>query len=176
MRRRGKHRPEGRARARRQRDPLPGEQRHRRRRIRDRPDDRGIEKHRACRPRSAQRKYPDSAAIPELRGSNVGIIGFGTIGRLVADRLQVFGAKILVSDPFVPAEAVTAAGCEPVSKEELLRRSDFVTLHGRIGAGDPPIIGEQELRVMKPTAVLINTARAVLVDMDALYEDLVRRI
>ena len=49
-------------------------------------------------------------------------------------------------------------------------------LPGRIGAGDPPIIGEQELRVMKPTAVLINTARAVLVDMDALYEDLVRRI
>ena len=93
-------------------------------------------------------KYPDSAAIPELRGSNVGIIGFGTIGRLVAERLQVFGAKILVSDPFVPAEAVTAAGCEPVSKEELLRRSDFVTLHGRIGAGDPPIIGEQELREM----------------------------
>ena len=91
-------------------------------------------------------KYPDSAAIPELRGSNVGIIGFGTIGRLVAERLQVFGAKILVSDPFVPAEAVTAAGCEPVSKEELLRRSDFVTLHGRIGAGDPPISGEQELR------------------------------
>lgn len=105
-------------------------------------------------------KYPDSAAIPELRGSNVGIIGFGTIGRLVAERLQVFGAKILVSDPFVPAEAVTAAGCEPVSKEELLRRSDFVTLHGRIGAGDPPIIGEQELREMKPTAVLVNTARA----------------
>ena len=114
-------------------------------------------------------KYPDSAAIPELRGSNVGIIGFGTIGRLVAERLQVFGAKILVSDPFVPAEAVTAAGCEPVSKEELLRRSDFVTLHGRIGAGDPPIIGEQELREMKPTAVLVNTARAVLVDMEALY-------
>ena len=54
-------------------------------------------------------KYPDSAAIPELRGSNVGIIGFGTIGRLVAERLQVFGAKILVSDPFVQAEAVTAA-------------------------------------------------------------------
>ena len=96
-------------------------------------------------------KYPDSAAIPELRGSNVGIIGFGTIGRLVAERLQVFGAKILVSDPFVPAEAVTAAGCE------------------RIGAGDPPIIGEQELREMKPTAVLVNTARAVLVDMEALY-------
>ena len=114
-------------------------------------------------------KYPDSAAIPELRGSNVGIIGFGTIGRLVAERLQVFGAKILVSDPFVPAEAVTAASCEPVSKEELLRRSDFVTLHGRIGAGDPPIIGEQELREMKPTAVLVNTARAVLVDMEALY-------
>lgn len=117
-------------------------------------------------------KYPDSAAIPELRGSTVGIIGFGTIGRLVAERLKVFGAKIMVNDPFLPDEAVIAEGCTPASKEDLLKKSDFVTLHGRIGAGDPPIIGRDELALMKPTAVLINTARAVLVDMDALYDTL----
>ena len=67
-------------------------------------------------------KFPDSQAIPELRGSTVGIIGFGTIGRLVAERLLVFGAQVLVSDPFVKPEDVTAAGCEPVSKEARLSR------------------------------------------------------
>lgn len=120
-------------------------------------------------------KFPDSQAIPELRGSTVGIIGFGTIGRLVAERLQAFKAKVLVSDPYVKAEDVRAAGCEPVSKEELLKRSAFVTLHGRIGAGDPPIIGAEELRMMRPDAFLINTARAVLVDMDALYDALAEK-
>ncbi len=117
-------------------------------------------------------RYPDSQAIPELRGSTVGIIGFGTIGRLVAERLKVFGTRILVNDPFLPAEVIEAAGCTPADKDALLRESDFVTLHGRIAAGDPPIIGARELELMKPTAYLINTARAMLVDMDALYDAL----
>lgn len=120
-------------------------------------------------------QYPDSKAIPELRGSTVGIIGFGTIGRLVAERLKVFGTKILVNDPFLPAEAIEKEGCYPVDKDTLLRESDFVTLHGRIAAGDPPIIGAAELELMKPTAYLINTARAMLVDMDALYDALLER-
>lgn len=120
-------------------------------------------------------KFPDSQAIPELRGATVGIIGFGTIGRLVAERLLVFGAKVLVNDPFVKADDVRTAGCEPVSKEELLKQSTFVTLHGRIQAGDPPIIGREELHMMRPDAFLINTARAMLVDMDALYDALAEK-
>lgn len=116
--------------------------------------------------------YPDTLAIPELRGSTVGIVGFGTIGRLVAERLRVFGAKILVCDPFLPEAEIAAAGCAPVAMEELLRQSVFVTLHGRVKPGDPPIIGRDELALMRGDAFLINTARAMLVDMDALYDAL----
>ena len=120
-------------------------------------------------------KYPNSLAIPELRGSTVGIIGYGTIGRLVAERLKPFGARIIAHDPFLPDEAITADGVEAVDKETLLRQSDFVTLHGRIGPKDPPVIGKAELALMKPSAYLINTARAVLVDMDALYDALAEK-
>lgn len=113
--------------------------------------------------------YPNSPDIPEIRGSTVGIVGFGTIGRLVAQRLMPFGARLLVSDPFVEAQDITALGCEPASLETLLKQSHFVTLHGRLRPGDPPIIGEGELRLMRKDAVLINTARASLIDLDALY-------
>lgn len=112
-------------------------------------------------------RYPNSAAIPELRHCTVGIVGFGTIGRLVAERVAVFGSKILVSDPFVPAEQIEALGYSAATMDQLLAQSDIVTLHGRIPADAPPIIGEAQLAQMKPTAYLINTARAVLVDMDA---------
>lgn len=114
-------------------------------------------------------EYPNSAAIPELRGSKIGIVGFGTIGRLVAERAAVFGSEVLVYDPFVPDEDIRKNGYQPCSIIELLEEADVVTLHGRIGAGDPPIIAKRELQIMKKTAYLINTARAVLVDMDALY-------
>ena len=117
-------------------------------------------------------RYPDSQAIPELRGSTVGIIGFGTIGRLVAERLRAFGMRILVTDPFLPDEAIHQAKCIPATKDELLEKSEFVTLHGRIRQGEPPIIGRAELARMRPDAFLINTARAMLVDMDALYDAL----
>ena len=120
-------------------------------------------------------EFPDSKAIPELKDSKVGIIGFGTIGRLVAERIRIFGAEIYVYDPFINAQQVVSMGYRPVSKEILLRECDFVTLHGRIGAGDPPIIGVKELALMKQQAYLINTARAALVDMDALFDALAEK-
>lgn len=116
--------------------------------------------------------FPNSGNIRELRSCTIGLIGFGAIGRLVAQRLQPFGCKILVQDPFVDAQEIKEYGCEPVDKQTLLRESDIVSLHGRIGPNDPPIIGAEELAMMKKSAYLINTARAVLVDMDALAKAL----
>lgn len=116
--------------------------------------------------------FPNSGKIRELRSCTIGLIGFGAIGRLVAERLKPFQANILIHDPFLPAEEIEALGYHAVSKEELLKNSDIVSLHGRIGPKDPPIIGKEELEAMKNTSYLINTARAVLVDMDALYEAL----
>lgn len=116
--------------------------------------------------------YPNSARIQELRSLTVGIIGFGTIGRLVAKYLRVFGTYVIVNDPYVSDEDVRAAGCNPVSKEELLAQADIVTLHGRIGPNDPPLLGRDEIARLKQSAYVINTARSVLIDMDALVEAL----
>ena len=117
-------------------------------------------------------RYLNSATLTEMRSQTIGIIGFGTIGRLVVERLKGFHPRILVNDPFADKELIHQEGCEYVTKEELIKRSDVVTIHARIDAEDPPIIGKMEFDQMKKTAYLINTARAIAVDMEALYEAL----
>jgi D-3-phosphoglycerate dehydrogenase len=115
-----------------------------------------------------RKTFSNSSWVPELGGKNIGIVGFGYIGRLVARKLSGFGVKCLIYDPFVGAEDVRAAGCEPVDKDTLFRESDFVTLHARMGEGSKNMVGAHELSLMKPTAYLINTARAGLIDLEAL--------
>lgn len=112
--------------------------------------------------------YPNSGKIREIRSSKIGLIGFGAIGQLVCDLLKPFNCEVYVNDPYVAKSTIEEKGVKSVSKEELLRVCDIVSLHGRIGPNDPPIIGEEELNLMKETSYLINTARAVLVDMEAL--------
>ncbi|MGI6776467.1 MAG: 2-hydroxyacid dehydrogenase [Acetivibrionales bacterium] len=119
--------------------------------------------------------YPNAERIGELSDAVVGLIGFGTIGRLVAERLRAFGTTVLVYDPYVSASEIEAEGCKAVTMEVLLKTADVVSLHGRIPNGAPPLISAKELSIMKPTSYLINTARAVLVDMDALYDALKNR-
>lgn len=114
-------------------------------------------------------QYPNSGQIHELSASTVGIVGFGTIGRLVAMKLKSFGCRILVADPYVSNQDVRDAGCELMHLEELLGVSDIVTLHMRVTPQTVGIINSQAIARMKPTACLVNTARAALVDMDALY-------
>ena len=120
-------------------------------------------------------QYPNTGHILELRSMCVGLIGFGAISRLVAQRLKVFGSRILIYDPFVAKEEIEALGYEAVDKDTLLKESDIVSLHGRIGPNDPPLIAKAELEKMKPSAYLINTARAVLVNMEDLEEALIHK-
>jgi D-3-phosphoglycerate dehydrogenase / 2-oxoglutarate reductase len=103
---------------------------------------------------------------PELRSQVLGLIGFGSIGRLVAERAVCLGARVLVADPYIEAARIAASGCRPVPLDELLREADIVSLHAR-GSGTP-LLGSRELAMMKQGAYLINTSRAVLVDYDAL--------
>lgn len=117
-------------------------------------------------------QYPNSGKIREMRRQTIGLIGFGTIGRLVAERLRGFGSRILIYDPYADPKEAEKKGCISVEREELLRQADIVSLHGRIQPGEPPLIGEKELEMMKEDAYLINTARAALVDMNALYQAL----
>lgn len=109
--------------------------------------------------------YPNTAStIRELKDLTVGVVGFGSVGRLVAEKLHALGCRILVSDPFCKEAPYSI-----VPLDELLQASDVVTLHARAKG---VIIGERELEMLKPTAVLINTARAHLVDTLALKRSL----
>ena len=111
--------------------------------------------------------YPNTAStIRELKDLTVGVVGFGSVGRLVAEKLKALGCRILVSDPFCKEAPYSI-----VPLDELLQKSDVVTLHARAKG---VIIGERELEMLKPTAVLINTARAHLVDTLALKRSLDR--
>ena len=104
----------------------------------------------------------------ELAGRTVGLIGLGAIGAETARRLSGFDVTLIGHDPFVSSEAARQLGVEPVPLDRLLRESDFVSLHAPVNDTTKGSLGAAELRAMKPTAYLINTARAALVDEAAL--------
>lgn len=105
-----------------------------------------------------------------LTGATVGLVGYGRIGRLVAERLRGFGARILVTDP----AAAPDAGEEDVELAELLAAADVVSLHAPLLPSTRLLIGAAELRRMRPTAILVNTARGAVVDEAALAGALAR--
>src|SRR5207244_1889063 len=104
----------------------------------------------------------------DLWRKTLGIVGFGAVGRAVTRRAHGFDMRVLAFDPFVPEDAVSAAGAEPVLLDTLLSQSDFVTLHASLTPETRGMIGAAELRRMRPTGYLINAARGALVDEDAL--------
>jgi D-3-phosphoglycerate dehydrogenase len=122
-----------------------------------------------------RKKFVNSEFIPEITGKTLGLVGFGYIGRLVAQKLAGFKLKILVYDPFVSEEVLREYGAVKVSKEDLFRQADFISLHARLSDSTKGLIGEEVLRLMKPTSILINTARAGLIDDEALYQALKNR-
>jgi D-3-phosphoglycerate dehydrogenase len=106
--------------------------------------------------------------IARVSRLTLGMVGFGRIARAVAQRAAGFGLHMFVYDPFVAPGELAAAGAEPVCLEDLLQRSDIVTLHCPLTPETRHCISRRELALMKPTAYLINTARGGLVDTDAL--------
>lgn len=119
-----------------------------------------------------RREFPNHSAIPELHGKTVGLIGYGAVGRLVAHYLIAFGSRVVVCDPYL--EEVPAP-VERVELDTLLEQSDLVSLHARLTSANHGLIGAKQLARMKPTAVLVNTARSGLVDETALIDALRRR-
>ena len=105
----------------------------------------------------------------EVAGSTLGIIGFGKIGQAVARRALGFDMNVLYFDTVRRTEMEQSLGVKYAPLPELLKESDFITLHCNLTEHTRNIIGENELRMMKKTAILINTARGPLVDPGALY-------
>lgn len=104
----------------------------------------------------------------ELSGKTVGIVGLGNIGRLVAKRLAGFECRILGYDPLVPTERVRAFGIEPMTLEDLFAEADVVTLHIPETDSTRKMVNTQLLSSMKNGALLVNCARAGIIDEDAL--------
>lgn len=112
----------------------------------------------------------------DLFGKTLLIVGFGRIGTRTAKRCLAMDMQVLVYDPYKPADAIRAAGCEPVADlDAALPRADFVSIHCPKTPETVGLFNAARLKLMKPTAYLINTARGGLVDEKALYEALVGR-
>ena len=104
----------------------------------------------------------------EIAGSTVGVVGTGAIGRLVAQKLHLLGAEVIAFDIREDRELIEKYGVRYVSLEELMRTSDIVSVHLKYTSQTEKIISAEMLSLMKPEAVFINTARAQVVDYDAL--------
>lgn len=115
--------------------------------------------------------HPTTLAGQDIYGATLGIIGLGRIGQAVARRAQGFGMKLRYHGGSDKA-AAQELGAEEVDLDTLLQQSDFVSLHVPLNAETQHLISTRELKLMKPTAILINTARGGVVDSHALYEAL----
>ncbi len=108
----------------------------------------------------------------ELYEKTLGIIGLGRIGALIAQRMQAFGVTVVAYDPYVTAARAQQLGVTLVSLGELLVESDFITIHMPKTPETTGMIGTEQLKLMKPTAFIVNVARGGLIDEAALYEAL----
>jgi glyoxylate reductase len=108
----------------------------------------------------------------DVHGATLGIIGFGRIGKEVARRAHGFNMRILAYDTYQDEAAAAEFGVEFRPLDDLLRESDFITIHVSLTPETTHLIGSRELGLMKPEAVLVNAARGPVVDTDALVNAL----
>lgn len=105
----------------------------------------------------------------ELKNKTLGIVGLGNVGSEVARRAQAFAMRLIGYDPFVSPDYARNLGVELVPFEQLLKESDFITLHLPLTSETKRLIGAKELNKMKPTVRIINCARGELIDEEALF-------
>src|SRR6185437_12915693 len=108
----------------------------------------------------------------EITDKTVGVVGLGRIGVLFAQRMSAFGTRLLAYDPYVPAARAAQIGVRLVPLDELLRESDFISIHLPKTPETVGLIGERELALCKPGAIIINAARGGLLDEHALAQAL----
>ncbi len=113
-------------------------------------------------------RAPFLSPMGPIHGETVGLVGFGQIARTFHRRVAALDMKVLAYDPFVSQELAASLNVELVSLEELLRRSDYVSIHVPLMAATKGLINAEKLALMKPSAYLINTSRGPVVDETAL--------
>jgi D-3-phosphoglycerate dehydrogenase len=106
--------------------------------------------------------------LRRLEGQILGLVGFGNIPRMLAPKAKAFGFNVLAHDPYVAKDAFAAAGVEGVSFDDLLARSDFISVHAPLLPATRGLINAAAFAKMKKGAFLINTARGPLIDEAAL--------
>ena len=113
-------------------------------------------------------KYPNTATtIHEMSDMTIGLIGFGSVAKLVYEKLKAFGCRFLITDPFGNYDDINKNIAKFVPLEQLLANSDIISLHARLSRKSI-LLGENEFKAMKNTAYFINTARSYMVDYTAL--------
>jgi len=119
-------------------------------------------------------RWEMQAVVPihRLRGSILGLVGFGRIPQLVAPKAQAFGIKVVAYDPYIAEEVFARAQVEKVEFAELLRRSDYISIHSPLVPETRHLFNADAFRQMKTTAYLVNTARGPIVDEEALAKAL----
>jgi len=116
-----------------------------------------------------------TAVGADLCGKTLAVLGLGNIGSWVAQIGKVFGMNVIAWSQNLTQEKAAASGARLVSKDELFREADFLTVHLVLSARSRGTVGKAELSLMKPAALLINTARGPIVDEAALVETLMAR-
>ncbi len=117
-------------------------------------------------------KITPPLALPPLRESTLGLVGFGRISQLAAQRARAFDLNVIASDPFVPAGVFEQAGVTKVDVDTLLRSSDIVSLQCPLTDETKHLINRDSLKRMKPLALIVNTSRGGLIDTQSLIEAL----
>lgn len=113
----------------------------------------------------------DTVPIGDLHGTCLGLVGYGNIGRRVAELARSFGMRVAVCDPYLVSGSVEDP-VEVVSLEKLLRAADVVSLHAPLTHETRGLVGAEQLGLLKQGAVLVNCARGGLVDLDAVHDAL----
>jgi len=110
--------------------------------------------------------------IPGLRSSTLGLVGFGKTARAVAVRAKSFGLEINATDPYVSVDVASKYGVNLMSLKQLLRSSDFISIHTPLDDDTRGMISKREFDLMKPSAIIVNTARGSVIDEKALIKAL----
>jgi D-3-phosphoglycerate dehydrogenase len=108
----------------------------------------------------------------ELMGKTAGLVGAGFIGQEIAKRVSALGMKLIAFDPYAKADQLAKLSITSVGLDELAAQSDFVVMAAKVTPESTGLFGAKQFAAMKPSAYFINTARAALVDYDALFQAL----